>query len=652
MYNVRSRRKSARADGADADDTNVAGAAAGEFGDGDRGVGVGAEGVDDEGEGEAETALRPLDGLDRLSGALDIFLHEGPKTAARVRSMLDTKQPHPWRRELVGAVAHLGWCGAVDNIDWTPLAELPSHVTVTIIATYTSSGEAAVSAISQKLKRPLRVVRFDDKFPAGFNVAHEWPAHGEWWRRNNEYIGPTINDLTSSATWATSVVEEEKKKPGRPAYRIRGEFAAEWHVAVDPPVFVHRDLRDRLYTNEKFNRAVRPFSDAEDTAKLMVKRGGRACVAGVIYRPCRERVLTINRMRVVNTFRPGDIVPVKGDIAPWVDFISNLIPDEGERREVLRWCATLIARPEVRMLFGLLLISETQGVGKTTLGRILAHLLGPWNVSHPNEKEIVSSSFNGWMAHKRLAIVNEIYSGQSRDAYDKLKTVITDEIIHVNEKFMPAYDLENWVHILACSNSLKALHLDDDDRRWLVPTVSEKQRPAAYWRDFYAWLDEGGYALIAHWAEEFVKEHGPVQTGEHAPMTNRKREVIMESRSEGTQIAHDLAAKAMELKREGKRVVLLVREVREPIAMERCLTLNDRKLEKPLTVRRALVAGGLQEPARDGDPRMSVDGRPEYVVANFPIGPAETWGAIKEAHMKPGQLLAARPKVDPIDEVL
>ena len=424
--------------------------------------------------------------------------------------------------------------------------------------------EHVVSAISKRLMRPLTVVRFDDHFPAGFDLTHPWPNHEDWWRTDSrEYCGPTLDDLSSSATWATEVVPVTVKRPGRPAHRLRKEFTDEWFTSVDPPVFVHRDHRNLLLNNDRFNRAVRPFSDVEDTAKLMVKAGGRARVKGIVYRPSGKRVLTIERLRFVNTYRPSEIVPSRGDAAPWLDFLEHLFPVAADRDKVMRWCATLIARPDIRMLYGMLLISETQGVGKTTLGTILARLIGMWNVSHPNEAAVCNKQFNSWKAHKRLAIVNEIYSGHSRDAYDRLKETITDDIVNVNEKFIPAYDVENWIHIFACSNSLKALHLDDEDRRWLVPTVSEETRPEAYWVEFYRWLDEGGLAVIAHWAREFVAKHGPVRKGEHAPMTSRKQEVIRESRSEGQQMARDLAEAAMA---QGRPVVLIVREVRAWIA--------------------------------------------------------------------------------------
>jgi len=206
-----------------------------------------------------------------------------------------------------------------------------------------------------------------------------------------------------------------------------------------------------------------------------------------------------------------------------------------DRQHLLRWCATLIAKPTVKMHYGVLLISETQGVGKGTLGeRILAPLIGVANVSQPSEHDIVDNAFNYWSAHKRLAVVHEIYAGHSAKAYNRLKSLVTDKTITVSKKYMAEYQIENWLHIFACSNSKRALKLDDQDRRWLVPAIGDDKRNAIYWQEFNHWLtQEGGLCIIKGWAEKFVQEHGTVMPGQSAPKTVAKDEVVREGWSPG-----------------------------------------------------------------------------------------------------------------------
>jgi hypothetical protein len=577
--------------------------------------------------------LLPLYGLHRLKNAYHIFLHEGAKAARAAQGIVDKNLPHPWLNELFGV--HLGWPGGALNaqrVDWEPIRALSKHHPVTIIADHDALGECAVSTISSLLRRPLMAVRFDDRFPDSFDLADDWPDRPEWWS-GKRYVGPSLDDMASPATWATEVIHQAGR--GRPRYKLRDEFVAEWYMVQQPHLFAHRMQVNRLLPPEVFNRAIAPFSHADDTARLLARRFD-AHADSIAYRPHRKgesgRLLTIDGQRLVNTFRPPAIGPLRGNIHPFLRFIRYLIPDQEDRSKVLRWCATLIARPEVRMRYSLLLISETQGVGKTTLGdAILAPLVGRWNVSTPSEKQVNDNGFNSWIAHRRLAIINEIYSGAQRKCYDQLKFVISDDRVEVNRKFLESYVIDNWLHIVACSNSIRALHLDDGDRRWLVPRVVEEQRSEGWWKEFYAWLNGDGLPTIAAWAEAYVVKYGAVRTGEHAPMTTAKEDVIAESRSDGQRLAFELAQAAMAQQRQ---IVLRVDEVRAWVARERSMEINDHRVEKLRTLRKALRDGGMIGPLTP-DGRISIDGRRQGLVANFELSRDANWGALRVHHLKP-----------------
>jgi hypothetical protein len=193
-----------------------------------------------------------------------------------------------------------------------------------------------------------------------------------------------------------------------------------------------------------------------------------------MYDPSKKSgIINVDSKTMFNTYRSPTIKAFKNatdkDWQPFIDFMEHLVTVEKDRIELMRWVATMVERPDIEMLYGVLLISETQGIGKTTLGTsILAPLVGRWNSSHPSEHTIVDSNFNDWIAHKRIAVVNEIYAGHSTRAYTKLKSMVTDPIVNVNRKYLPAYDIDNWMHPFACSNSKQAIQLVEEDRRWFV----------------------------------------------------------------------------------------------------------------------------------------------------------------------------------------
>jgi hypothetical protein len=208
------------------------------------------------------------------------------------------------------------------------------------------------------------------------------------------------------------------------------------------------------------------------------------------------------------------------------------------------------------MEYGLLLVSEMQGIGKTTLcSRILAPLVGLPNVSYPNEDAIVNSTFNSWLAHKRLIVVGEIYSGHSWKAYNKLKSYVTDREVEVNQKFMRPYTIQNWAHIVASSNSRKALKMEAEDRRWFYPTITENPWPREKFAEFNNWISSGGLSIIKHWADTYGEY---VEVGARAPMTNAKKEIIEGSRSEAAQAWLDACEVAVS---EGEAVAFSVKTV-------------------------------------------------------------------------------------------
>jgi hypothetical protein len=246
-------------------------------------------------------------------------------------------------------------------------------------------------------------------------------------------------------------------------------------------------------------------------------------------------------------------------------------------------------------------VSDVQGVGKTTLGgSILTPLVGRHNTAFPTEKMLVESQFNGWAAHKRLAVVNEVYAGHSRKGYDNTKSIVTDMEISVNEKFMPVYVIDNWCHIFACSNSLSALHLDSDDRRWFVPAITSELREKEYWMYFHQWLREkGGLGIIKTYLADFVKKHGAVDEASHAPSSETKETMIEMSLSDGQRIAKDLAVAALrEYRDTGRKMIFCVDDVYSYVRQVRTMNRSEAYLEKRTTLLSALVRGGMHRPMK------------------------------------------------------
>ena len=528
-----------------------------------------------------------------------IMIHEGAKAAATVTAMLAAGgQGHPWYEELK-TYEHWGMIGgalAPHRSDYDEIArENPSEVIY--VCDNDQPGVAALQKVSQCWGKSLKGVLFGKKFPAGWDMGDSIPK--TLIARGGRYIGPRVKDLLEAATWATQQVPNPEGK-GRPLTFIRPDFSEEWLHCVTPEVFIHKDWPNRIYTATEFNSAVAPFSHVDETAKLL-KRDFSSKGLGLKYNPSEKPGIhggTGSTGSYINTFCESDVKPEKGDAGPWLDFMQELILDDEDRHELMRWCATLIARPDIKMMYGVLLISEMQGVGKGTLGeKILAPLVGPINVSYPSEQEIVDSNFNYWLAHKRLGVVHEIYAGHSSKAYNKLKSCITDKNITVQKKYQANYEIDSWIHIFACSNSMRALKLANDDRRWFVPKVSEEKRPTKYWEGFNHWLtQEGGLNIVRWWAEEFCKKHGAVQSGAAAPWSKLKQTIIEENYSPGQLLVQRVLTGLKKDIDDGVvagDVFVLDTQLVELIKNELYGGRSSEYLERPATVRSVAKAMGM-----------------------------------------------------------
>jgi len=510
-----------------------------------------------------------------------IMIHEGAKSADAAANV---KPSHPWFDEL-DAYEHWGMIGgalAPHRADYDELKrEQPAEVIY--VCDNDWPGFNALQKVSKSWGRTLKGIRFNDDFPLSWDMADEMPEN--LFKGDNVWAGPTLKQLARPATQATVRVKVEGSK--KKVAILTEDFKKEWKHTVTPEFFVHCDWPARVWGADEFNSIVAPFSHIQNTAGLLKKEDGAkiasieynpSCVAGLYHSDAED-------MEVMNTYLPINIEPLDEDASIWLEYMKRLFPFKQDRLEVMRWCATLIARPDIRMPYSLLLISNTHGVGKTTLGeKILAPIIGMPNCSFPSEKDVSNSSFNTWLARKRLIIVNEIYSGHSLKTYNTLKQIVSDKVVEVNEKFVKGYTIQNWAHVIASSNSFRALRIEEADRRWLIPKCSEKVEPHEYWVRLHRWIDtQNGLRVIIHWAHEFLKENDPVFEGVHSPMTEAKREIIDDGFSPANLIVRRVID---DLNNLGKDWWILDTDLVKIVKQELYGGSHNQMLEKPLTLRK------------------------------------------------------------------
>lgn len=449
-----------------------------------------------------------------------------------------------------------------------------------------------------------------------------------------KYTGPTLRDLTLPATFATRPLaqrqdDDGRRQRGQAGFDVVEQFRVQWLYVNELDVFINRRDPATFYKPDQFNKMCRPFSDVVDTAAIM-HRLNSSQVHGIIFHPGKPQgVVAIDGKRMLNTYIPPKIESKPGNPLPFLRYLRHLIPDRQDRRHTERWIATILARPDIRMLYALMLMSSKQGVGKSTLAdEIFGPLLGRHNCSSPSPKEVTDSEFTDWVAAMRLIVIDEVYAGHSAQMADALKPRITGRTTRVNKKFMAPYEIENFAHFIIMSNSRTPLFMDRNDRRWFVPTVTEKLLPVEYWQGFHRWLGGGGLSIILHWAQCFVKsKRGPEVQGAHAPATGAKSALIEASLSDGMRLIRDLGEWLVDRGQgdDPTKIILPIKAIKEWYRHQDQLSPAAKKLSERAMLE-ALNDMGLS--IYSGDDRVDTGKRKLTAVTNFRKAPEDKWPAL------------------------
>jgi hypothetical protein len=184
-----------------------------------------------------------------------------------------------------------------------------------------------------------------------------------------------------------------------------------------------------------------------------------------------DRIVEVTRrsrlVRVMNLWTDGDIVAAQGNVQPFLDQVSYLIPDPMECHLFLAALAWAIKR-RGKMMFAILL-QGVPGTGKSWVVSIIQMILGVLNCREVETEELMSS-FNDWLDCVELVVVNEIRdpTADKRELMNKVKTLITQPTIRINAKHQKRYEMPTPYTFICMTNDQEPIYIDDDDRRWFV----------------------------------------------------------------------------------------------------------------------------------------------------------------------------------------
>ncbi len=327
-------------------------------------------------------------------------------------------------------------------------------------------------------------------------------------------------------------VSPEAMKEARERCSDYSEVSDAYVWVVGPEAFIRKDkpLKEFWWTRSQLNSIYnvlvpKPKKGAkEDVSRILLNsKNGIAKYDLVKFRPGTPEVG--NTMEWYNTWRPSHIIPAAGSTEFWDHHLEFLFPEEADREHLLNWCAWVYQNQALKPNHAVLLVGRVQGSGKSYIAAVMERLIGQHNTSRPKNSS-VKGDFNGWAAQCKLAIVEELLQPGKLEVSNELRSLITEREVEINEKNVKPYKIENYMAMIATSNSPNAIHLDADDRRWLVlETEALKHEGETYYPDLFARLDvDADMAAVAHQLQS--RDLRGYDARGSAPVTHAKRTMI------------------------------------------------------------------------------------------------------------------------------
>jgi len=203
--------------------------------------------------------------------------------------------------------------------------------------------------------------------------------------------------------------------------------------------------------------------------------------------------------KCLNLWIEPTISPKQG---PWPlikSFLLYVICDGDQKNYdyLIRYIAHALQRPWEKPGVMIILISG-QGTGKGTLARILQMI---WSATfiHVNNIDTVTGNFNAALERTFIVFMDEALFAGNRRASDRLKSQVTEETIHINEKYQPSRQAKSFHRFFAATNADHFKNTERDDRRDFTLRVSESHKgDHPFWQSLNHEIDSGGVEAMTY----------------------------------------------------------------------------------------------------------------------------------------------------------
>lgn len=274
--------------------------------------------------------------------------------------------------------------------------------------------------------------------------------------------------------------------------------------------------------------------ETESAANVWLEWPLRAAVDKITYSPGRtpQDVIEVNGRPLWNVWSGWGVQPMKGgDVEPFLQLLRHLFQGSqpGDLEWFLQWLAYPLQYPGTKLFTSVLLWGPMHGTGKSLVGYTMKRIYGE-NFTELNQKDLYKD-FNSWAENKQFVLGDDITGTDKQHESDILKKFITQEVIRLNIKHLPEYEIQDVINYYFTANGPVSMFLEDDDRRSFVHEVTCAPLDEMFYLDYKLWLDTDGPAALFHYLLHEVDTSG-FNPAARARETLAKKRMIADGRSD------------------------------------------------------------------------------------------------------------------------
>lgn len=181
-----------------------------------------------------------------------------------------------------------------------------------------------------------------------------------------------------------------------------------------------------------------------------------------------QKVIFSQGTASVNTWSPPTYRSMRGvEDHAFERFLKYVIPIDKDREVLLDWLAWSLQNEDKKPSWAVMLYSEKQGTGKSTLADVMKALFGNQNTGRINGVNKLVGRFNKEVLDNKLVIVEEVEVKRGSPQANRLKSLVTEDSTMVEAKNMPIYLQDIYCAFLMTTNHLP-LWLEESDRRFFI----------------------------------------------------------------------------------------------------------------------------------------------------------------------------------------